>query len=107
MDPRRVRAGIELARDSPGGARPHRRTARRSQQGIRPGDTVDQEQRPRGNQRRGHEREDRKSTRLNSSHVSTSYAVFCLKKKRCGAPFSSLFPLLLYPATYLITSTRS
>src|SRR5699024_12544108 len=24
---------------------------------------------------------DRKSTRLNSSHVSTSYAVFCLKKK--------------------------
>src|SRR5437868_11360509 len=26
-------------------------------------------------------RVDRKSTRLNSSHVSTSYAVFCLKKK--------------------------
>src|SRR5204862_8204233 len=25
--------------------------------------------------------EDRKSTRLNSSHVETSYAVFCLKKK--------------------------
>src|SRR5438874_1758563 len=25
---------------------------------------------------------DRKSTRLNSSHVETSYAVFCLKKKR-------------------------
>src|SRR6516225_369687 len=25
--------------------------------------------------------EDRKSTRLNSSHMSTSYAVFCLKKK--------------------------
>src|SRR5207253_10488344 len=24
---------------------------------------------------------DRKSTRLNSSHVATSYAVFCLKKK--------------------------
>src|SRR6267142_6156252 len=24
--------------------------------------------------------EDRKSTRLNSSHMSTSYAVFCLKK---------------------------
>src|SRR5436309_7786405 len=24
---------------------------------------------------------DRKSTRLNSSHVKTSYAVFCLKKK--------------------------
>src|SRR5690625_6545977 len=30
---------------------------------------------------------DRKSTRLNSSHVAISYAVFCLKKKRtdrCG-----------------------
>src|SRR5438067_6334112 len=26
---------------------------------------------------------DRKSTRLNSSHVSISYAVFCLKKKMC------------------------
>src|SRR5690625_4838052 len=28
---------------------------------------------------------DRKSTRLNSSHVAISYAVFCLKKKRCVA----------------------
>src|SRR5262245_65395545 len=28
------------------------------------------------------EREDRKSTRLNSSHLGISYAVFCLKKKR-------------------------
>src|SRR5699024_11637651 len=27
---------------------------------------------------------DRKSTRLNSSHVSNSYAVFCLKKKRAA-----------------------
>src|SRR5690606_41410861 len=28
-----------------------------------------------------HHRLDRKSTRLNSSHVKISYAVFCLKKK--------------------------
>src|SRR5437868_10263654 len=28
---------------------------------------------------------DRKSTRLNSSHVSISYAVFCLKKKNLDA----------------------
>src|SRR5690242_21274424 len=28
------------------------------------------------------EARDRKSTRLNSSHMSISYAVFCLKKKR-------------------------
>src|SRR5438067_3464522 len=27
---------------------------------------------------------DRKSTRLNSSHVSISYAVFCLKKKKAA-----------------------
>src|SRR5690554_6405682 len=30
----------------------------------------------------GDDIEDRKSTRLNSSHVRISYAVFCLKKKR-------------------------
>src|SRR5215471_20201327 len=29
----------------------------------------------------GDRRRDRKSTRLNSSHVEISYAVFCLKKK--------------------------
>src|SRR5690242_21217634 len=28
------------------------------------------------------DRADRKSTRLNSSHMSISYAVFCLKKKK-------------------------
>src|SRR4051794_41240536 len=32
--------------------------------------------------RSGQPREDRKSTRLNSSHPSISYAVFCLKKKK-------------------------
>src|SRR5438132_7454691 len=31
--------------------------------------------------RRGHRQRDRKSTRLNSSHTVTSYAVFCLQKK--------------------------
>src|SRR5699024_11437425 len=38
-------------------------------------------------------RKDRKSTRLNSSHVSNSYAVFCLKKKSRGlsAPSISQF----------------
>src|SRR3712207_7722469 len=29
--------------------------------------------------------QDRKSTRLNSSHANISYAVFCLKKKNCGS----------------------
>src|SRR5207253_1795525 len=31
---------------------------------------------------KSHSLEDRKSTRLNSSHVAISYAVFCLKKKK-------------------------
>src|SRR3712207_7764254 len=33
--------------------------------------------------------QDRKSTRLNSSHANISYAVFCLKKKKCY-PISTL-----------------
>src|SRR5258708_8875327 len=33
-----------------------------------------------------HAREDRKSTRLNSSHQITSYAVFCLKKDKQPRP---------------------
>src|SRR5438876_6033708 len=36
--------------------------------------------------RRVYFKTDRKSTRLNSSHPSISYAVFCLKKKIQGAP---------------------
>src|SRR5690554_7608163 len=39
---------------------------------------------------------DRKSTRLNSSHVRTSYAVFCLKKKTLG-------DTTVYLATFLET----
>src|SRR6267378_7601298 len=35
-------------------------------------------------------RPDRKSTRLNSSHVEISYAVFCLKKKKKKKPASNL-----------------
>src|SRR2546426_8401477 len=43
--------------------------------------------RPRGrlSQRDG----DRKSTRLNSSHLVISYAVFCLKKKKIDIPCST------------------
>src|SRR5436309_9732949 len=42
--------------------------------------------------------QDRKSTRLNSSHVKISYAVFCLKKKkdskdtRAAAHINHIFP---------------
>src|SRR5699024_12422788 len=50
----------------PGHARRHRRRDRRR--------ALDRTHEP--------ARPDRKSTRLNSSHVSISYAVFCLKKKK-------------------------
>src|SRR5438477_9428006 len=36
---------------------------------------------------RADRRRDRKSTRLNSSHMSISYAVFCLKKKKNTSGF--------------------
>src|SRR5256885_9079725 len=46
--------------------------------------------------------EDRKSTRLNSSHLVISYAVFCLKKKKTSGPWlHSLIP------TYLGQDLRS
>src|SRR3989442_10030405 len=35
---------------------------------------------------------DRKSTRLNSSHVRISYAVFCLKKKHTPPPARAMHP---------------
>src|SRR5436309_7360814 len=41
--------------------------------------------------------EDRKSTRLNSSHVKTSYAVFCLKKKKFAVINSVCTLLPHYP----------
>src|SRR5690349_22403198 len=40
-------------------------------------------------------RPDRKSTRLNSSHVEISYAVFCLKKKNNETLELTLNPLAL------------
>src|SRR5438094_7484527 len=54
---------------------PHSQVAR----GRRPGHrdpAADRAEPPRG------DRQDRKSTRLNSSHRTISYAVFCLKKKK-------------------------
>src|SRR5438876_2112289 len=40
---------------------------------------------------------DRKSTRLNSSHPSISYAVFCLKKKTMAEIYGDPIP---YPSNY-------
>src|SRR5256885_10255630 len=41
------------------------------------------------------ESQDRKSTRLNSSHLVISYAVFCLKKKKPAAPDHKPQPVML------------
>src|SRR5690625_6882372 len=41
---------------------------------------------------RSHRPADRKSTRLNSSHVAISYAVFCLKKKKKLTPKKKIKP---------------
>src|SRR5436190_9844631 len=45
----------------------------------------------------GFHRSDRKSTRLNSSHTVTSYAVFCLKKKNKRVQFSISTALTAFP----------
>src|SRR5207249_10474221 len=70
LRPAVVLAGRRPRRAPPDGARP--RPARAAAGAGRP-------LRPAGDAARA---ADRKSTRLNSSHVSTSYAVFCLKKKK-------------------------
>src|SRR5256885_2751383 len=45
---------------------------------------------------------DRKSTRLNSSHLVISYAVFCLKKKKMTTPTTTHpFSLLCFSHTIL------
>src|SRR5690242_21169452 len=63
----RVREGVDL--DARREARARRRHARAHPQS-------------RGRLGHGRRGRDRKSTRLNSSHMSISYAVFCLKKKK-------------------------
>src|SRR5258705_10118572 len=45
-----------------------------------------------GNRRPRFSPRDRKSTRLNSSHLGISYAVFCLKKKNIFASKNSATP---------------
>src|SRR5256885_7478944 len=50
-------------------------------------------------------RRDRKSTRLNSSHLVISYAVFCLKKKK--TPHSSCITSTFYSTLHTITPVPS
>src|SRR2546426_4216097 len=46
------------------------------------------------------EREDRKSTRLNSSHLVISYAVFCLKKKKKTKTKKEILQMYIAPFHY-------
>src|SRR5439155_17102062 len=52
------------------------------------------------------QREDRKSTRLNSSHVAISYAVFCLKNKnkntKVNVSVSHFVTLKMYTVDYVV-----
>src|SRR5207248_7183305 len=61
--------------------------------------------------RNGHrrdERRDRKSTRLNSSHRTISYAVFCLKKKKKNKNYNMLNEkAIISPITTITTSNTS
>src|SRR3712207_7087305 len=70
---------------TPAGAQPPR--AKREVSGVVQQEKEDHHRaRPRAQPEGG---EDRKSTRLNSSHANISYAVFCLKKKNIHSTISS------------------
>src|SRR5690606_40547336 len=72
--------GEDAARERPGGGgRPGRTEARRGDRHRRRGRRDPGGPRGRAD---GAAAGDRKSTRLNSSHVKSSYAVFCLKKQK-------------------------
>src|SRR2546426_5448376 len=64
----------------------HRVATRLVGEEVKPGVTIEQQhaERCREDREGGYDQEvrDRKSTRLNSSHLVISYAVFCLKKKK-------------------------
>src|SRR5256885_3573843 len=62
---------------------------------VRPAEIPEKEGRPHRHARRRHQHllrpgGDRKSTRLNSSHLVISYAVFCLKKKKQIITYTSI-----------------
>src|SRR5256885_12720240 len=66
--------------------RPHPRQDRR--EGSDEAEAVEDEGEPEEDQAR---MQDRKSTRLNSSHLVISYAVFCLKKKKKKRDMTTLY----------------
>src|SRR5690606_40370358 len=80
------RGGREGAGEGRGLGRLRRRLAR-PRRGAAPAGAVGQGRgHPQGRAQSVAVQPDRKSTRLNSSHVKISYAVFCLKKKNKNKP---------------------
>src|SRR5690242_21295313 len=75
--------------------------------GLRPRRTERQRCRSRQDGGRAGWRQDRKSTRLNSSHMSISYAVFCLKKKKKKKKRSTTHKLTKSTHTHITTSLLS
>src|SRR5690242_21148695 len=82
---------LPISTDDDGDGRLARR--RRVRRRVRPARCHSRRGRPRRGAQRAHRQgrapgpeRDRKSTRLNSSHMSISYAVFCLKKKKKTHP---------------------
>src|SRR5687768_17915577 len=69
-------------RRPPGHAQPGRRHVDEEDAHRLAHQAVGRDLREAPNQRAARQRQDRKSTRLNSSHGYISYAVFCLKKKK-------------------------
>src|ERR1035438_10689168 len=51
-------------------------------------------------------RRDRKSTRLNSSHLGISYAVFCLKKRKKMTRLTSPLDVVMCPAAEVDSAYR-
>src|SRR3712207_8901930 len=80
--------------------RSHHPGARRAEHDVGPGvprhprRPLDRGLEGQHHRRPGGAEEDRKSTRLNSSHANISYAVFCLKKKTHLTPKSPTLLLL-------------
>src|SRR5256885_11416663 len=52
------------------------------------------------------DKQDRKSTRLNSSHLVISYAVFCLKKKKNTHISNSIRAVVLHRADARVNAIR-
>src|SRR5690606_41329159 len=75
------RRRMESQLGRPGTPRPRPASRRNRRPDRRPGGRRRETQPDPAHTRPRRTTTDRKSTRLNSSHVKTSYAVFCLKKK--------------------------